>query len=295
MGNQMNRLRTAAARAVFRDNAGSMERVVFFVSDRTGITVEGLGHSLLSQFSSVGFRQETRRFVDTPEKARALVEEINRVARETGLKPIVFATLIEEATRAVVAAAEGVFLDFVDAFIGPLELELGVKSSHTVGRTHGLVDVAKYNLRINAVNYALSVDDGLNVRDYPRCDVIVLGVSRSGKTPTCLYLALTHGIFAANFPLTPEELEGTQFPTPLTPYRRKLFGLSIRPERLQQIRRERRPEAAYSSLRQCEHEITQAEALYRQEGIPYLDATAMSVEEIAATILQQLKLDGRLG
>jgi hypothetical protein len=271
-----------------------MERVVFFVSDRTGITVETLGHTLLSQFTGVAFREEIRRFVDTPAKAQAVADEINQAARASGLRPVVFSTLIGEDTRRAVADAEGVLFDFVDVFLGPLEQELGVKSSHTIGRSHGLVDVSKYNLRIDAVNYAMTVDDGLNTKQYPRADVIVLGVSRCGKTPTCLYLALAYGVYAANYPLTPEDLEGAHLPSALVPHRRKLFGLSIQPERLQQIRRERRPDAAYSSLPQCVHEAARIETLYRQEGVPHLDTTAISVEEIAATILQQRGLKGRL-
>lgn len=270
-----------------------MERIVFFISDRTGITVETLGHTLLSQFPGLAFREEIRRFIDTPEKARVVAAEIRALA-DAGQPPVVFSTLIEDATRAEIAAAGGVFIDFVDAFLDPLEKEFGVKSSHTIGRSHGVVDVSKYTLRIDAVNYTMSVDDGLNTKNYPRADVIVLGVSRSGKTPTCLYLALAYGIYAANYPLTPEDLEEAHLPSVLVPHRRKLFGLSIQPERLQQIRRERRPDAAYSSLPQCEHEIMQIETLYRHEGILFFDTTAMSVEEIAASILQMRGLRTRL-
>jgi regulator of PEP synthase PpsR (kinase-PPPase family) len=271
-----------------------MERIVFFISDRTGITVETLGHTLLSQFNGVAFRQEVRRFVDTPEKARVVAEEIGAAKHGCGLKPIVFSTLIQDDTRSVVAAADCLFVDFVDAFIGPLERELGQKSSHTIGRTHGMVDAVKYNLRINAVNYALATDDGLNTKDYPRADVIVLGVSRSGKTPTCLYLALAYGIYAANYPLTPEDLDDVRLPSTLEGYRGKLFGLSILPQRLQQIRRERRPEASYSSMRQCEYEVSQVEAIYRKEALPFLNTSTMSVEEISATILQHKDLKSRL-
>ncbi len=272
-----------------------MERVVFFVSDRTGITAEGLGRTLLTQFTSVPFRHEVRRFVDTPEKARAVAAEINRASRESGQPAIVFATLIAEDTRAMVASADGLFLDFVDAFIGPLEQALGIKSSHMVGQSHGMVDATKYNLRMDAMNYALAADDGLNPQDYARADVIVLGVSRSGKTPTCLVLALSHGLYAANYPLTPEDLERVHLPGALAAHRPKLFGLTIHPARLHQIRRERRPEGSYSLLKQCEYETAQAEALYRKEGIRHLDATAMSVEEIATTILQQMNPGGRPG
>jgi regulator of PEP synthase PpsR (kinase-PPPase family) len=271
-----------------------MERVVFFVSDRTGITAETLGHTLLTQFPGIGFRREMRRFIDTPAKAQAVAQEIDRAARETGLRPLVFSTLIDAATRQPVAAANGVLFDFVDAFVGPLEKELAQPSAHTVGRTHSMADAPRYNLRIDAVNHALALDDGLNTKDYARADVIVLGVSRCGKTPTCLYLALSFGIYAANFPLTPEDLDDLRLPAALKPHRARLFGLTIAPARLQQIRRERRPEAAYSSLKQCEYEVRQAEALYRQENIPHLDTTAMSVEEIATNILENRKLVSRL-
>jgi hypothetical protein len=271
-----------------------MERVVFFISDRTGITAETLGHTLLTQFPNISFRREMRRFIDTPAKAQVVAQEIDRTARETGMRPLVFSTLIDEATRRPVAAANGMLFDFVDAFIGPLEAELAQHSAHTVGRTHGITDVPKYNLRIDAVNHVLALDDGLNTRDYGRADVIVIGVSRCGKTPTCLYLALTFGIYAANYPLTPEDLDDLRLPEPLRQHRARLFGLTIAPERLQQIRRERRPEAAYSSLKQCEYEVRQVEALYRQENIPHLDTTAMSVEEIATNILESRRLTSRL-
>jgi hypothetical protein len=271
-----------------------MERIVFFVSDRTGITAETLGHTLLTQFPNISFRREMRRFVDTPAKAQAVAQEIDRAAHETGVRPLVFSTLIDAAIREAVAGANGVLFDFVDAFIGPIEKELAQSSSHAVGRTHGMTDVPRYNLRIDAVNHALALDDGLNTKDYGRADVIVLGVSRCGKTPTCLYLALSFGIYAANYPLTPEDLDDLRLPAALKPHRDRLFGLTIAPARLQQIRRERRPEAAYSSLKQCEYEVRQAEVLYRQEGIPHLDTTAMSVEEIATNILESRKLTGRL-
>lgn len=271
-----------------------MNRVVFFVSDRTGISVETLGHTLLTQFPDVPIRREMRRFIDTPAKARVVAEEIDRAARETGTRPIVFSTLIDTDTRHAVAQANGLLIDFVDTFREPLERELALKSAHTVGRTHSMADAPRYNLRIDAVNHALALDDGLNTKDYGRADVIVIGVSRCGKTPTCLYLALTFGIYAANYPLTPEDLDDLRLPEPLRVHRAQLFGLSIAPARLQQIRRERRPEAAYSSLKQCEIEVRLVEALYHRENIPFLDTTAMSVEEIATNILEQRKLAGRL-
>jgi [pyruvate, water dikinase]-phosphate phosphotransferase / [pyruvate, water dikinase] kinase len=271
-----------------------MERTVFFVSDRTGITAETLGHSLLTQFDNIQFRQIIVPFVDTPEKAEELVGQINRACREHGSRPLVFSTLIDAELRHRVSASDGVFLDFFDTFIGPLEQELGVHSTHTVGRSHGVRDTQTYSTRMEAVNFALSTDDGTTTQDYDKADVIVIGVSRTGKTPTCLYLALQFGVRASNYPIVEEDLEDSQLPAVLVPFREKLYGLTIDAERLQQIRHERRPESRYASLRQCREEVQQVEALYRAKGIPYLDTTTMSIEEIATTILHHTKLQRRL-
>lgn len=271
-----------------------MERDVFFVSDRTGITAETLGLSLLTQFNGIKFVKHTRRFVNSLEKAREVGEEITRLAREKGSPPIVFSTLIDEDMRRALAAAEGVFFDLVDTFIVPLEAALDQKSSHTIGRARESLDQSQYNLRMDAVNYALITDDGLHTQDYSRADVIILGVSRSGKTPTCLYLALTFGVYAANYPLTEEDLEDLRLPHALAGHRHLLYGLTIGPQRLHHVRSERKADSPYASLRRCQYEIAQAEALYRREGIPYIDTTTMSVEEIATTILHQMKLSWRL-
>lgn len=271
-----------------------MERDVFFVSDRTGITAETLGLSLLTQFNGIKLKKHTRRFVDTLEKALAVAQEIRQAARESDARPIVFSTLIDEEMRKAVAGAEGVFFDLVDTFITPLEETLQQKSTHTIGRARGIVDQSKYGMRMDAVNFALMTDDGLHTQDYGRADVIMIGVSRSGKTPTCLYLALTFGVYAGNYPLTEEDLDEPRLPPALAAHHSRLFGLTIDPLRLQQVRRERKADGNYASLKRCEYEIAQAEALFRAENIPYLQATAMSVEEIATTVLHRMKLQWRL-
>lgn len=271
-----------------------MKRKVFYVSDRTGITAETLGHSLLTQFEGIEFERESLRFIDSIDKAHAAAESINEAAAQTGVKPIVFSTLIEAPVRDVVAASQCVYFDLFDVFIDPLEQELGVMSSHTAGRTHGMGSANGYTTRIDAVNFALQHDDGSTMRDYARADLILLGVSRSGKTPTCLYMALQYGIFAANYPLTEDDMNELRLPERLKPYHAKLFGLTIKPERLQRIRSERRPNSRYASLHQCQFEVRQVEAMYRTHGIPILDSTTMSVEEIAATILDVLNREGRV-
>src|SRR5690606_23053814 len=268
-------------------------RTVFFVSDRTGITAETLGHSLLTQFDGSRFRQVTVPFVSTVEKAQAFAERINRTAEEEGMVPIVFSTLVTEEARNIVSSANCLFLDFFDAFIGPLERHLGMKSSHTAGRAHGMQDIGTYTTRIDAMNFALANDDGVTTRNYDRADVALIGVSRSGKTPTCLYLALHYGVYAANYPLTEEDLESGKFPPALLPFRHKLYGLTIDAMRLQQIRNERRPDSRYASMVQVNRELKMAEELFRKNNIPFFDTTTSSIEEIATTIIHETGIKRR--
>src|SRR5882757_9255666 len=238
------------------------KRTVFFVSDQTGVTAETMGHSLLTQFEGFTFRQVTLPFVSTVDKAQEVVQKINATATAEGLRPVIFSTLVQEEIREIIRRADGLFLDFFGVFLGPLEQELKVNSSKTQGKAHGMVDLVAYTLRINATNFALSNDDGVTTRDYDRADLILVGVSRSGKTPTCLYMALQYGIFAANFPLADEELEAGKLPNSLLGFRNKLYGLAISAERLQQIRNERRPNSKYASPAQVQYELRTAESMF---------------------------------
>jgi len=269
------------------------KRTVFFVSDQTGVTAETMGHSLLTQFDGVEFRAVTLPFVSTTEKAEEARQRIDATAA-VGLRPIVFSTLVKDDVRDVVKLANAVFLDFFDAFLGPLEAELQMKSSHAAGRAHGMADLAAYTARINATNFAIANDDGVQTREYSRADVVLVGVSRSGKTPTCLYMALQYGIYAANYPLTEDDLESVRLPAPLVPYQAKLHGLTIRPDRLQQIRHERRPDSRYASAQQVAFEVRAAEALFERFGIPYLDTTDCSIEELGSRIMNKAGLERRL-
>jgi len=268
-------------------------RTVFFVSDQTGVTAETLGHSLLTQFGGLEFRPVTLPFVSSVDKAEEAVRKINRAAAEDGLRPIVFSTLVQDELRDVVLASGGLFLDLFAAFVGPMERELNVRSAHLAGRAHGMFDVAAYTARINATNFALANDDG-NGQDFSHADVIMVGVSRSGKTPTCLYMALQYGVFAANYPLTEDDLESGKLPARLDPHRRKLYALTIKPERLMQIRNERRPESRYSSRQQVTYELRTADALFTRYSIPVIDTTECSIEEIASRILNNTGIERRL-
>ena len=225
------------------------KRTALFVSDGTGITAEGLGLSLLSQFDGYEFEHFTLPYIDSVEKAEALVARINTLADGAEERPIVFDTIVNRNVRQVLATSNAMTIDIFDTFIKPLEVELSTSSSHSVGKSHAAGDSSGYVNRIHAVNYALMNDDGVNTQNYNEADVILAGVSRSGKTPTCLYMALQFGIKAANYPLTEDELSDNRLPQVLRQHKSKIFGLTIEPERLAAIRTERRPDSRYASLK----------------------------------------------
>ena len=270
------------------------QRTVFFISDQTGVTAETLGHSLLTQFAGLEFRQVTVPFVDSEARAEELARKIDAAAEKDQSRPIVFSSLVHVHLREIIRRSQGLYLDIFDAFVHTLEGELQATASREAGRAHGVSNTETYMKRIEATNFALANDDGGMTRDYEQADVILIGVSRSGKTPTCLYLALQYGIYAANFPLTDDEFESGTLPDKLMSYRRKLFGLTITPKRLQQIRRERRAAGRYASAQQVNFELRAAERLFQRYRIPYVDTTEFSVEEIASRILETTGVERRV-
>jgi len=267
-----------------------LTRSVFFISDSTGITAETLGHSLLVHFPDCHFRQIRAPFIDTADKAIQCVQHIRRAAMEDGRRPIVVSTLVNPETVSILRSADALFLDMFEEFIGPLEGELQTRATHTVGRFHGIADSEDYRLRIDAINFALAHDDGQSDEKLSEADVILVGVSRSGKTPTSLYLAMQFGVKAANYPLIPEDFERNRIPGDLLRYRNKLYGLTITPERLSQVRQERRPNSNYAAVDNCRSEIEAAHRLMHREGIPFIESTSRSIEEISAKILQEIRL-----
>jgi regulator of PEP synthase PpsR (kinase-PPPase family) len=269
----------------------SEARIVCFVSDRTGVTAETLGHSLLSLFSGMPFETFTMPFVLDSVHATGIVARINALGREHAQKPIVFCTVVDPATRAVIKQADALVIDLFATLVDELEAELGTRAGATgQPAMRGARTDPTYAARIEATNYALANDDGAGARDYRGANVVLLGVSRSGKTPTCLYLALQYGVFAANCPLTEDQLEAGRLPRELLPHKDKLYGLTLKPERLQQIRTERRPNSRYASPQQVQYELRAARALFDMRGIPYLDVTECSIEEIASRIMDEMKL-----
>ena len=262
---------------------------VFFVSDGTGITAETFGNAILAQFE-IKPRHVRLPFVDTVDKAHQAVRQINHTAELEGRRPIVFTTLVDENVLGVIRnGVKALLLDMFGTFVNPLETELGITSNHRIGRFSDVSKSQAYHDRIEAINFSLAHDDGQSNRDLEQAEVILVGVSRSGKTPTSLYLAMQYGLKAANYPLIPEDFERKQLPPALVPHRKKIFGLTIHPDRLSEIRSERRPNSKYASLENCRHEVAEAESMMRRSGIRWLSTTTKSIEEIATTILQEIK------
>ena len=267
-------------------------RTVFFISDGTGITAETFGNAILAQFETQ-FRHVRMPFVDTADKAHQAVRQIKHTAELEGKRPLVFSTIVNMEVLGVMRdhCDDSMLMDMFGTFVEPLEAELGIKSNHRVGRFSDASKSKAYNDRIEAINFSLAHDDGQSHRDLASSDVILVGVSRSGKTPTSLYLAMQYGLKASNYPLIPEDFERHQLPPALAPHRKKIFGLTIAPERLSEIRHERRPNSKYASLTNCREEVALAEAMMRREGIRWLSTTTKSIEEIATTILQDIRPD----
>jgi regulator of PEP synthase PpsR (kinase-PPPase family) len=269
-----------------------MKRTAFYVSDGTGITAHTVGQTLLAEFEGLEIEHLIVRYVDTEEKVRNVVGRINAARDRPGLQPLVFNTIVNAQFRDSIARSRGFVVDIVGTFLNPLEQVLATHSSSSVARAHGgdTTD-ASYKNRMDAVHYALVNDDGARTDQYDRADVILVSVSRCGKTPTSLYMALQFGVFPANYPIVEEDISELQIPKALRPHKDKLFGLTIDPERLAAIRYERHADSRYSSRKQCEYEVREAEALFRRYGIPFVDTTHFSIEEISTRILSQMGVE----
>ncbi len=272
-----------------------INRSVFFISDGTAITAETLGHSLLAQFPNVNFDIHIMPYVDSEESALNVVHKINFIAARDGSSPIVFDTLVDPRVRDIINTANAINLDVFEGIISKLETELGIVATTLVGQTHAVIDSESYKARIDAVHFALDNDDGARTRHYDQADLILIGVSRSGKTPTSIYLSLQFGIRVANYPLTEDDLDDNRLPAVLKPHKNKLFGLMIDAERLVAIRTERKANSRYASFSQCQMELRAIEGIYISEGIPYLNVSEMSIEEISTRILQTTGLKRRIG
>lgn len=266
------------------------QRKVFFVSDRTGLTAESYGKCLLAQFPDLEFETITLAFVDTTEKALHAREQINQVSMESELKPIVFSTLVNDDEQYIIESANGCVISLFHSFIGSLEGCFGVESSHKQGVSRISFSDTTYQRRLDAIDFSLVHDDGVRIDHYEQADVILAGVSRCGKTPTSLYLAMNFSLKVANYPLTPEDMESEELPPCLQQNVDKLVGLTIKPVPLSRIRRQRRPDSDYSSLEICQAELNKAKGMFEKAGIPVFDTTDTSIEEISSRVVRALGL-----
>jgi regulator of PEP synthase PpsR (kinase-PPPase family) len=276
--------RPAAVDAV----SGSTAVSVFFLSDSTGISAETMGNALLIQVPGQRFDRRLIPFITSVEEARRVVTVLDAAA--DGPAPaIAFTTAAVEEIRLELAKTRCPTIDFFDLHMQRVESILGVRGLHVASRLHGVGDIQRYNARMAAVEYAVEHDDGQSLRALDRADVILLAPSRCGKTRTTMYLALQHGVFVANYPLLPEDLDSDDLPRPVRHLQDRCFGITTTPARLAQVRHERRPHSEYASLAQCVRELRRAETLYRSHDIPFINSSAKSVEEMSTVIFQALK------
>ena len=267
-----------------------MPPTVFIVSDGTGITAETFAHSILSQFDQK-FRLVRVPFVDSTDKAHATIAKINEAVSLDGRRPIVFTTLVDSESNEIVQRSNALVLNMFQTFIEPLEIELDIKSTHAMGRVHQNADTDEYKNRIEAINFSLAHDDGQSQPQPGRCrchpgrriaqrqdaDLLVPGNAVRRES----------GQLSAD----PGRLRARPVADASAAVSEKMFGLSIDPQRLAEIRNERRPGSKYAALENCRYEINEAEAMMKREGVKWLSSTHKSIEEIATTILQEIRLE----
>jgi regulator of PEP synthase PpsR (kinase-PPPase family) len=260
---------------------------VYFLSDSTGISAETMGNALLIQFPDLVFERHLIPFITTVEEARRVVAMLD-VVNEGPVTPLVFTTAALDDVREVLTSTKAPIIDFFDLHMRRVEEVVGQRGVRQAARLHGVGDIKRYNNRMAAVEFTIEHDDGQSLRMMEKADVVLLAPSRCGKTPTSMYLALQHGLFVANYPLVDEDLESSELPRPVREHAARCFGLTTSVERLTRVRNERRPGSGYASPAQCRWELRQATSLYESHGIPVIDTSARSVEEISAVIMQTL-------
>lgn len=275
-------------------NNSSSTRQIFVVSDGTGITAQHLAQSLMSQFENIEFTTTTLPYIDTKEKAIETVNKINHACQTNQSQPIVFATLVKSEISELINASGAKIYDLFNTFLAPLEETLSTKSSYTTGRSHGLKDAYAYQKRISALNFSLDHDDGVKLKGYKNADLIIIGVSRCGKTPTAIYLAMQFGLKVANYPLTEDDASFSELPDCLLPYKHKMFGITISCDRLHSVRNERKPNSIYASLTQCKKEVSNVERMFNNNNIPYINSTSHSIEEMSTRIIARFGIERKI-
>ena len=263
-----------------------MKRTVFFVSESTGLTAEAMGQSLLSQFETLEFERVYMPYINTEARAKAMLLRMEEAKARDGVRPIVFGTMLDDGIRGILGSGDCLYIEMFETFMGTLSAELGVEASRMSGRSHAITQQSSYTKRIEAINFSMANDDGARPENFDHADIILIGVSRSGKTPTSMYLAIHFGMRAANYPLTDDDFDRGELPDTVLRNKHKLVGLTIAPERLHRIREERRPGSRYSSLAQCQSDVRNGLRVLARLGIPVIDTTSYSIEEISSHVIE---------
>ncbi|NOX25391.1 MAG: pyruvate, phosphate dikinase/phosphoenolpyruvate synthase regulator [Deltaproteobacteria bacterium] len=260
---------------------------IYYISDSTGVLAINLGQSLICQFPEINFHEEKFPFIKTAAEAQSTLEYI--LQRSSGRLPIIFSTLVEPKIRNIFDHPQVELFDVCEVFLGRLENCLEAKALMMPGFARQLDDVSMAR-RVEAINYCLSHDDGTKLDEYNEADVLILGVSRAGKTPVSVYLSSNMGLKAANYPLTNSELDRYFLPEDVSRNRKKAVGLTTSPELLSSMRQKRYPNSNYARRSACIQELEQAKQIFLKYNIPVIDTAGKSIEEIAAQISQEIGL-----
>lgn len=263
-------------------------KYIYYVSDSTGILAETLGRALTCQFPAISFTEHTFPFITTVEEAQQTLEQILR--ESSGLRPVIFSTLMNPDVRDIFDHANVEFFDGFASHLNRLADCLEAKPLRVPGYTHHQEDT-ELDARVEAINYCMAHDDGSKPNEYDQADVIILGVSRAGKTPVSVYLATHMGIKTANFPLTTEYLSTYHLPDQIIKNKDRAVGLMATPEILHQIREKRYSNSNYAKISTCREEVQQAQQTFLKYNIPYISSSKKSIEEISAQICKELAIE----
>jgi len=265
---------------------------IYYISDSTGILITNLGQALICQFPEISFHEEKFPYVKSVEDAQRTMAYI--LKQSLGRRPIVFSTIMNLEVRDVFRSADVEFFDAFDFFLDPLETCLEARALRVPGFSRHSDDVTM-SKRVEAIHYCLDHDDGIKEEEFDEADVILLGVSRAGKTPVSVYLATQMGLKAANFPLTTEYLSRHKLPESVTRNVKRAVGLTTTPELLRGIREKRYPDSRYASLTTCIDELQQAEQIFQRNRVPLVSSAGKSIEEIATQVTQEIGLAKKPG
>ncbi|VAW33202.1 Phosphoenolpyruvate synthase regulatory protein [hydrothermal vent metagenome] len=260
---------------------------IYYISDSTGILAINLGQALICQFPEVNFHEEKFPFINTRAAARSTLNYI--LKQSGGRQPLIFSTLVDPKIRKIFDHPQVELFDICGGFLNRLEDCLETKAMMMPGFARQ-VDNVSMARRAEAINYCLSHDDGTKLDEYDEAEVILLGVSRAGKTPVSVYLSTQMGLKSANYPLTSSDLDSYSLPDAIRRNRKQAVGLTTSPELLQSMRQKRYPDSKYASRAVCRQELQQAQQIFMKYNLPTINTADKSIEELAAQISQEIGL-----